>query len=547
MIVKILKSSGSFPAVEYNERKVSQGVAERVELRNFGFLQNNSGLAGADSIIRYLVDYSNSKNTSRVKFPQFHVTFSSKGKSMSKQQLVDYANQWLERMGYSQNPMAIYFHQDTDNNHLHVITTRVGPDGKKVDHNHERRRSQQIIGELEKINPKEQSEQFVKDALSYSFQSLGQFRSILESAHYETYEESENLNVKKGGVVQTQIPIQLIKDHYNFDDVEERKKKASQLRAWLLRYKTMCYNKEELTKLMHTKFGVDLIFHGKGVGSKEFKPYGYTIVDHHSKIVFKGSEVLVLKQLLDFIQFSREEKENEINMFIDDAIQRNRLVTTFELNRLLKKQTNAYISKGQLVLNGKKVPLKDNVVNILKLNDRLAWVQSFSPNSAKEKSALCSLFKVLPDELRVVSEQSSNKRNVIDSVRILASQSDAHSFRDSLAKNGFKLFRFNNDSFILSFSQPAIVNVSDIGIDMNLIENNVSHSNDNTTLNITDGLNIHLPEIPVSGILESSLQVAADILNVGDEGFGGVGGGGNGTARRKKKKKDERDKNGLSY
>ena len=116
-----------------------------------------------------------------------------------------------------------------------------------------------------------------------------------------------------------------------------------------------------------------------------------------------------------------------------------------------------------------------------------------------------------------------------------------------MAKNGFKLFRFNNDSFILSFSQPAIVNVSDIGIDMNLIENNVSHSNDNTTLNITDGLNIHLPEIPVSGILESSLQVAADILNVGDEGFGGVGGGGNGTARRKKKKKDERDKNGLSY
>ena len=34
MIVKILQKSGTFPAVEYNEKKVRKGEAERVKVCN---------------------------------------------------------------------------------------------------------------------------------------------------------------------------------------------------------------------------------------------------------------------------------------------------------------------------------------------------------------------------------------------------------------------------------------------------------------------------------------------------------------------------------
>ena len=39
MIIKILQSSHTFEAVKYNERKVSEGVAELLEVKNFQHLQ----------------------------------------------------------------------------------------------------------------------------------------------------------------------------------------------------------------------------------------------------------------------------------------------------------------------------------------------------------------------------------------------------------------------------------------------------------------------------------------------------------------------------
>lgn len=44
MIATILRSSSNFNAVEYNEAKVSKGVAELVEIKNFDLLQNTGNV-----------------------------------------------------------------------------------------------------------------------------------------------------------------------------------------------------------------------------------------------------------------------------------------------------------------------------------------------------------------------------------------------------------------------------------------------------------------------------------------------------------------------
>jgi hypothetical protein len=46
---------------------------------------------------------------------------------------------------------------------------------------------------------------------------------------------------------------------------------------------------------MHAQHGLDLVFHS----SDGKKSYGYTVIDHTTKQVFKGSEILNLKYLLD--------------------------------------------------------------------------------------------------------------------------------------------------------------------------------------------------------------------------------------------------------
>ena len=57
MIAEILSSSRSFSSVDYNERKVSKGVAELLEMKNFGYLQD-LGIADAAAMQKFLKDYS---------------------------------------------------------------------------------------------------------------------------------------------------------------------------------------------------------------------------------------------------------------------------------------------------------------------------------------------------------------------------------------------------------------------------------------------------------------------------------------------------------
>ena len=380
MIVKILQpsDSDSFPAIKYNEDKVREGVAERVEIRNFEkYVMDNPDLMTTAKLQNELSKYS-SKNT-RVKRPQFHVTFSGKGKTMTCDDLMDFANKWLEQMGYSRNPLVFYFHRDTDNNHLHVVTSRVGPDGRKIDHNHERRRSQEAIARILGIDRRKEVEDLVSKALAYSFDGIGQFRSILETSGYGSQEEGETLNVTKGGTVQCRIPMDRIKVSFKlYDDEEERRKRKAQIRLWLLRYKAYCFKHEDLEKLMREKFGIALVY---GVGGKEFSPYGYTIVDHPMKKVYKGSDVVPLKELIEYMPLSREEKEKDIDFVIDSLIERNHFITTEELNRALAKEVDARVWNGSLFLNGKEQPLRENHARILRENDRLRWVQEFNPRT----------------------------------------------------------------------------------------------------------------------------------------------------------------------
>ena len=57
MIARILQKSSSFSAVEYNEEKVREGVAELVEIQNMGPLQGGLDWT-VQNIRNYLLCYS---------------------------------------------------------------------------------------------------------------------------------------------------------------------------------------------------------------------------------------------------------------------------------------------------------------------------------------------------------------------------------------------------------------------------------------------------------------------------------------------------------
>ena len=360
MIATILPSSTTFHAVDYNERKVSVGVAELLEIKNFGFIGQIDSYT-PEQLKQYLTKYTYRHNQ-RIKSPQFHLAISCRGDEYSYEQLLDIAHQYLKEMGYGEDgqPLLIYAHHDTDNHHIHIVSSRVAPDGHKIDDHHERVHSQGVINRIMGENQQQRASEAVKNAFEYKFATLNQFRAILESSGYECYEKDDNLCIKRDGHVIDTLPLTTIQQHLQTFEPDERRRK--QLRAILLKYRDMTADKEELRQLMKQKFGVDLVFHG----SKD-KPYGYTIIDHQSKTVLKGGDVLKLKDLLQFQ--SKAERLHRMDEFIDAMLEDNPDLTTRELNRMLRRQFGTHISKGRIAYNDDFIDLKDYQLQALKAND----------------------------------------------------------------------------------------------------------------------------------------------------------------------------------
>lgn len=131
MIATILPSSANFHAVAYNEKKVAKGVARLLEMSNLGHIGVLSKPT-AKEMQDYMIAYS-SRN-SRIKKAQFHLAISCKGHEKTEEELLQFAHEYLKEMGYGNEgqPLLVYAHTDTDNTHIHIVTSRISPDGKKI-------------------------------------------------------------------------------------------------------------------------------------------------------------------------------------------------------------------------------------------------------------------------------------------------------------------------------------------------------------------------------------------------------------------------------
>lgn len=375
MIATILPSSTTFHAVDYNERKVSEGVAELLEMKNFDFIGQLQSYT-PDQLKQFLTDYS--QRNAYIKSPQFHLAISCRGDEYTHEQLLDIAHQYLKEMGYGEDgqPVLIYAHHDTDNNHLHIVTSRVAPNGHKINDHHERVRSQEVINRIMGKSQKQRASDSIKKALEYHFPTVKQFQAVLESMGYQCYEQDNQLCIKRDGCVIERLNLSDISSKCQNTTIDEKRQR--QLRAILLKYRDMSADKEELKATMKQKFGIDLIFHG----SKD-KPYGYTIIDHQNKTILKGSEVLKLKELLQF--HSKQERLHRMDEFIDAMLDDNPDLTTRELNKMLRRQFGTHISKGRIAYNDDFIDLQDYQTETLRANDRKAWLKAHPLEAANHQ------------------------------------------------------------------------------------------------------------------------------------------------------------------
>ncbi|WP_207424976.1 relaxase/mobilization nuclease domain-containing protein [Pedobacter sp. SYSU D00535] len=287
MIVKILGSSADFSGVKYNTRKIERDKGELIKAVNFGPLEGMANLRPQD-YINYFRSIA-SLNT-RVRSPQFHAVISCKGRTNSREELAEIADKWLKGMGYGENPYMLIFHKDTANNHIHMVSTRVGLDGKKVSDSHERLKAYRVLGEINGTDLKTKVEKDIAESLSYHFSTLAQWKLILEGKGYSIQAEKDHFKVFRSAGEEGQVKLSQVNQR-----IAEREKdtgRIMQIRALIHKYQDRFDNPNALAEFISTRFFLETIFHGTPA-------YGYTIIDHKGKQVFKGSEIVSLAEFTD--------------------------------------------------------------------------------------------------------------------------------------------------------------------------------------------------------------------------------------------------------
>src|SRR5690606_5535466 len=296
MIVKILKKSATFKSVRYNTGKVGKDRGELLLVRNFGALEGMENLRPQD-YINYLEAVS--ARSTRTKYPQFHVAISTKGRQHSKGELADIAQQWMRGMGYGQQPYLLIFHKDTANNHVHLVSTRVGRDGKKIADRYEKLRAYRVLNRIMGEDEKRAVANDLHRALSYSFSTRAQFMMVLEAQGYALILKDGRYAISKYGRELTSLDVAEVDNRISAR--EKDKGRVAQIRAIIERYRhehdPSPYPNDggyssALAEFLRGKFGLQAVFHGKG-GKP---PYGYTRIDHAGKAIYKGGEIMPLAE-----------------------------------------------------------------------------------------------------------------------------------------------------------------------------------------------------------------------------------------------------------
>jgi len=215
--------------------------------------------------------------------------------------------------------------------------------------------------------------------------------------------------------------------------------------------------------MLKKKFGISLKFLGK-----EFTPYGYMVVDNATKSVFKGSDIISVKDLLQFQ--SREEKLQKVDFFIEDKLRENPLATTFDLNHDLHRFYGCHIRHGCIIMGKEKIELADYLVQKIKYNDKVSWVQGFSPANDQQVRLLSKMFHVSADHLHVSEDNGSNSyQSTIGTINFLLADShtenDRESIYDRLNEEGIWTYRFEDKLFCVNPSKREVVDLEASGID----------------------------------------------------------------------------------
>lgn len=337
MVAKISSNNSLFGTLLYNKNKLDKEEAKLLSSKNV--YEKADGSFSMQTTIKSFEPYLIANK--RTEKPIFHVSLNPNSKDiLTDEQYKNIADRYMEDMGYGNQPYVVFKHTDIDRAHLHVVSIRVDESGKKLDSNFENMRSMKICRQIEKEfnlhpatkqeqqaysiptkplnykegNVKQQVGNIAKAILNnYKFQSIGEFRTLLEKMNVSMEEVKGLKNGKpyhglvysaltndpttmKKEKIGTPFKASLFGKSINLQTLEKHFEKSKQQ---IQDNKTKEYLKPILAKAMQQSESIDefkLLLKEKSIESifrqnEEGRIYGVSFIDYQNKTILNGSRI----------------------------------------------------------------------------------------------------------------------------------------------------------------------------------------------------------------------------------------------------------------
>ena len=326
MVGRITKGASIRGVLEYNAGKVLNGEAS--------VLYGNLVLGDCEQsdtfdMRRALLSFQPYLDTRKIKNPVFHVSLNpDPSDKLTDEQLVEIAQEYMERMGFGEQPYYVFKHRDIDREHIHIVSVRLRDDGSIIS-------DKAILQDIEQryslrpaVKGQEQREfdtarrveygrdnlkQQMKSAVrllaeQYRFGSITEYRTLLNLYNVDLEERKGEADGKwwngivytatdeRGKWVGSPIKSSVLtpKGGYKFlqkqiakndADIKSEKIKGP-IRGTVARAMHRARTQDEFVRLLKAD-GIDAVFRQNAAG----RITGATFVDHRTKTVLNGSRL----------------------------------------------------------------------------------------------------------------------------------------------------------------------------------------------------------------------------------------------------------------
>ena len=324
-------SNNLYSVLAYNQNKVNESHAKVIFSSKM--IENTDGKCDMYTCLQSFEPYLlANRNTEK---PVLHVSINPDPKDrLSDEQLSDLAQEWMQKMGYGDQPFIVFKHEDIERKHVHIVSLRVDENGRKIDDKFEHRRSMDACRELERnyglvpADQKQRQEGLPLKKVNYEkgdvkHQIANVIRPIAQSWHFQSLKEYRallalyNINVEEvrgevrgkayKGLVYSALneksektgnPFKssLFGKSVGMDALEKHIEKSAEIiknRRLKERSKNVITsalrttnNRADFEKALE-KQGISTVFRANEQG----RIYGATFIDNEQKCVFNGSRL----------------------------------------------------------------------------------------------------------------------------------------------------------------------------------------------------------------------------------------------------------------